>query len=203
MTDIINFVFMLSSSEEDGTWVNKAGFFDDYMNIVAIVLILVGIGIIYFGVKLIRGYTFHPDETVVVEKDNDFAVVNSNVAERRQTEIPNYSASAAGKGKDVFRELRIVYSVEGGEYSQWISDSGGYGDTVPIKYNPDDPTDFYVIDGGEDFEGIPDENGELDGNEDKDVSDGSPSKGLGIFMTLIGILIGALGTGFLVDYLTR
>ena len=108
-----------------------------------------------------------------------------------------------GKGKDVFRELRIVYSVEGGEYSQWISDSGGYGDTVPIKYNPDDPTDFYVMDGGEDFEGIPDENGELDGNEDKDVSDDSPSKGLGIFMTLIGILIGALGTGFLVDYLTR
>lgn len=204
MINKIDQIVMLASQAEDeeGTWVGKAGFFSDYMNIVAIVLIAVGIAIIYFGVKLIKGYTFHPDETVVVEKDENFKLINADIAERRSTEIPNYSGAVSGKGSSIFREMRITYTVCGEEYSEWISDYGGYEDTVPVKYNPDAPKDFYVYEGDNDFEGIPDENGTFNDNEDN-ASDDSPSKGLGAVVIIVGALISVLGTGFLVDFLTR
>lgn len=204
MINKIDQIVMLASQAEDeeGTWVGKAGLFSDYMNIVAVVLIIVGLAIIYFAVKLMKGYTFHPDETIVVEKDENFKLINADIAERRSTEIPNYSGAVSEKGNSIFREMRIIYTAAGEEYSQWISDYGGYEDTVPVKYNPDDPKDFYVYEGDGDFEGIPDESGELDGNEDNE-SDDSPSKGLGVVLTIVGGLIIVLGVGFLVDFLTR
>ncbi|WP_124098277.1 DUF3592 domain-containing protein [Ruminococcus sp. Marseille-P6503] len=202
MNDVISRTVCLASEGDDGTWVGKAGFFIDYMNVVAIVLIAVGIAIIYFGVKLLKGYTFHPDETVVVEKDKHFELINADIAERRVTEIPNYSASAKGGGNDVFKELRITYTVDGEEYSEWISDFGGYGNTVPVRYNPDDPKDFYVYEGDDAPESLPDESGSLAGNEDND-SDDSPSKGLGLVVLIVGGLISVLGVGFLIDFLTR
>lgn len=206
ITNLLHGITLLTAeADDDGTWVNTAGFFSNYMNIVAIVLIVVGLAIIYFGVKLIQGYTFHADETVIIEKDSDFVSVNAYIAERRTTEIPNYSASAVGKGNDLFKEMKITYSAEGGEYSHWISDNGEYDDSIPVKYNPRDPSEFY-IDEGEEFEGIPDENGDLDGNEDDEIeateADGG-SKSVGITVLIVGILVLAVGVGILIDYLTR
>lgn len=205
MINTINQIVMLASQadDEEGTWVGKAGFFSDYMNVVAIVLMVVGLAIVYFAFKLFKGYTFHPEETVVVEKDKHFGLINADIAERRSTEIPNYAASARGGENDVFREVRITYTVDGEEYSEWISDYGGYEDTVPVKYNPDNPKDFYVYEGDDDFEGIPDENGELDGNEDNDAADDSPSRGLAVVLLIVGVLLDTLGVGLLIDFLTR
>lgn len=194
-----------SAAEEEDMWISKAGFFDSYMNIVAIVLIVVGLAIIYFGVKLLRGYTFHPDETEVIVKDEGFVTINADIAERRQTEIPNYSASAQGKENDLFKEMRIVYTVDGVEYSEWVSDYGEdmYRDSVPIKYDPEDPKDFYVCEGDDDFQGIPDENGDLDGNEDDEEETDVQKNGVGIVVLIVGALIIAVGGGILIDYFGR
>ena len=54
MINKIDQIVMLASQAEDeeGTWVGKAGLFSDYMNIVAVVLIIVGLAIIYFACLL-------------------------------------------------------------------------------------------------------------------------------------------------------
>lgn len=205
MIELINDIACFSSAaDEDGTWLNNIGFLSGHMGAVSVVLIVLGLLILYFGVKLMKGYSFHVDETVVVEKDEGFAEMNADIAERRATEIPNYANSANGKGNDLFKEMRIVYTVDGTEYSQWVSDLGEdmYKDSVPIKYDPQDPNNFYIFSGDDDFEGIPDENGELDGNEDDETSDSS-SKGVGVVIIIIGVLFAVLGTGFLIDHLTR
>ena len=199
----------LSSANDEGTWLNTAGFLGDRMNIVAIALLVIGAIIIYFAVKLMKGYTFHTDETVVVDKTEGFETVNAVIAQRRQTEIPNYSSSAKGGGNDVFKEMLIVYTVGGEEYSQWVSDYGEdmYKDTVPIKYDPEDPENFFIYTEDDDFKGIPDENGELDGNEEDtddtaeemEVSDKNNS--VAVVVLIIGILIMAIGGFILADWL--
>lgn len=206
MNNLFYSIALLSAAEEEeDMWISDAGFFDSYTNIVAIVLIVVGLAIIYFGVKLLKGYTFHPDETVVVEKDEGFVTINADIAERRQTEIPNYSAAAHGKSNDLFKEMRIVYTVDGVEYTEWVSDYGEdmYKDSVPIKYDPDDPKDFYVLEGDGDFQGIPDENGDLDGNEDDEDETDVQKNGIGVVVIIVGVLIMAVGIGILIDYFGR
>lgn len=195
-------VFSASSADEDdGTWLNTAGFLNNHMTAVSIVLIILGLAIIYVAVKLFNGYTLHQDETISIEKNDDFEAINAVVAERRQTEIPNYSKT--GKANTLFKEMRITYTVGDEEFSHWISDDGFYTDTVPIKYNPDSPNDFYIFGGDDDFEGIPDENGDLDGNEDNEAPEGADSKGIAVTVLIIGILIAVLGVGFLIDSITR
>jgi len=201
MKQLFDIALWAASDDEDGTWINTAGFLDNHMTAVSIVLIVVGLATIYFAIKLMRGYSFHEDETVIIEKDENYVEDNAVIAERRQTEIPNYSKT--GEASTLFKEMRITYTANGEEYSHWISDDGGYDDTVPIKYDPESPEKFYIFSGDDNFEGIPDENGDLDGNEDEDAPESVGSKGVAVTVLIIGLLIGVLGVGFLIDSLTR
>ena len=191
---------LLAAAEEEKTDIETAGFFKDYMWIVGIVLIAVGLLLLYFGIKVGKGYRFMPEENQTQIVEDELPSLNADVVERRSTEIPDYSDK--GEGKIVFREMLIRFSVEGQSFEEWINDSGEFGDTVPIKYNPNNPQEFHVYEGDEDFQGIPDENGDLAGNEDPEPE---PEGNSAVKLTLMGIGLIILGIGIfvLIEGLTK
>ena len=191
---------LLAAAEEEKTDIETAGFFKDYMWIVGIVLIVVGLLLLYFGIKVGKGYRFMPEENQTQIVEDELPSLNADVVERRSTEIPDYSDK--GEGKIVFREMLIRFSVEGQSFEEWINDSGEYGDTVPIKYNPNNPQEFHVYEGDEDFQGIPDENGDLAGNEDPEPEHEGNNA---VKLTLMGIGLIILGIGIfvLIEGLTK
>ena len=192
---------LLAAAEEDRTEIETAGFFKDYMWIVGIVLIVVGLLLIYFGIKVGKGYRFMPEESQTQIVEDELPSVNAEIIERRSTEIPDYSRN--GEGKLVFKEMLIRFTAEGQSFEEWINDSGEYSDTVPIKYNPNNPQEFHVYEGDEDFEGIPDENGDLDGNEDTDAEPEGGSKTVKLTLMGIGLIILAVGIFVLIEGLTK
>ena len=196
----MTFMRLLAEAEEDGTDVAKAGFFADYMWVIGIVLIVVGLLIVYFGIKVGQGYRFMPEATETKIVEDELPSVNAEIVERRSTEIPDYSG--ADGSKIVFKEMLIRFTVDMTTLEEWINDSGEYTDTVPIKYNPNNPQEFHV-DEGEDFDGIPDENGDLAGNEDPDAEPEGRSKSVKYTLIGIGVLILGVGIFVLIDGLTK
>ena len=191
---------LLAAAEDDGIKISEKGFFEGHIWIVGIVLIVVGLLLVYFGRKVGKGYRFMPETTEAKIVEDELPSVNADIIERRSTEIPDYSPK--GEGKIVFKEMLIRFTVDMTTYEEWINDSGEYSDTVPIKYNPTNPQEFHVYEGDDDFEGIPDENGELDGNEDKDAE---PEGNRTVMFTLMGIGLILLGVGIfiLIDGLSK
>lgn len=190
--DISQLVMLLADDSEEGTAIAKAGIFSDYMWIVGLVLAAVGIVLVYIGIKVGKGYRIMPEmnETVVVEDTEPSA--EAEIVERRSTEIPDHSG---GEGKIVFKEMLIRFSVDGQSFEEWINDSGEYEDKVPVKYNPTNPQQFHIYEDSAEFEGIPDENGDLDGNEQpEDEAEGSSS----VMLTIMGIGLIMLGIGIFI-----
>ncbi|MBR4555486.1 MAG: hypothetical protein IKO27_07855 [Ruminococcus sp.] len=198
--ELMHLMHILAENEEDGTAISKAGFFSEYMWIVGLVLIVVGLAVMYVGLKVGKGYKFMPEQTEPVVIDDELPSVNAEIIERRSTEIPDYSGDE--NGRIVFKEMLIRFAADGITYEEWINDPGDFGDTVPIKYNPNNPQEFHVSEGEGDFEGIPDENGSLDGNED---NDGVPEGNKSVMLTLlsVGIIVLAVGVFVLIDGLSK
>ena len=191
---------LAEESEEEGTAIAKAGFFADYMWIVGLVLAAVGLIVMYFGIKVGKGYRFMPEANEPVVIDDELPSAEAEIVERRSTEVPDYSPN--GEGKLVFKEMLIRFTADGQTFEEWVNDSGEYTDTVPVKYNPNNPNEFHIYEGDGDFEGIPDENGSLDGNEDEeDIPEGSKS----VMLTLLGVglIILAVGIFVLIDGLSK
>ena len=190
---------LLAEAEEDGIKISEKGFFHDYIWIVGIVLMVVGLLLVYFGRKVGKGYRFMPEQSETKIVEDELPSVNAEIIERRSTEIPDYSPK--GDGKIVFKEMLIRFTVDMVTLEEWINDSGEYTDTVPIKYNPNNPQEFHVFE-GEDFEGIPDENGDLAGNEDPDAE---PEGNRTVMFTLMGIGLIVFGVGLfiLIDGLSK
>ena len=191
---------LLAASEEDGTDVAKAGFFADYMWIVGAVLIVVGLLLVYFGIKVGKGYRFMPEQTETQIVEDDLPSVKAEIVERRSTEFPDYSGNEGGK--IVFKEMLIRFTADAQTFEEWINDSGEYSDTVPIKYNPNNPQEFHV-DEGDEFEGIPDENGDLSGNEDADAEPEGGSRTVKLTLMGIGLIILGIGIFILIDGLRK
>ena len=192
---------LLAAAEEEKTDIETAGFFKDYMWIVGIVLIVVGLLLLYFGIKVGKGYRFMPEENQTQIVEDELPSLNADVVERRSTEIPDYSDK--GEGKIVFREMLIRFSVEGQSFEEWINDSGEFGDTVPIKYNPNNPQEFHVYEGDEDFQGIPDENGDLAGNEEPEADTEGGNNAVKLTLMGIGLIILGIGIFVLIEGLTK
>ena len=94
------------------------------------------------------------------------------------------------------------FTADAQTFEEWINDSGEYSDTVPIKYNPNNPQEFHV-DEGDEFEGIPDENGDLSGNEDADAEPEGGSRTVKLTLMGIGLIILGIGIFILIDGLRK
>ena len=192
-----HFIARLAAESEQGLELSKDGFLAGKSWIVGLVLVAVGMLLIYFGIKVRKGYRFFPgeDETQLVE--DDLPTVNAEIRERRITEVPDYSDK--GSGKLVFKEMLIRFEADGIAYEEWINDSGEYSDTVPVKYNPNNPQEFHIYEADSDFEGIPDENGDLSGNEDPEASDQDSGGSASLTLMGIGLIILAVGVFIFID----
>ncbi|MBR4622622.1 MAG: hypothetical protein IKO44_04485 [Ruminococcus sp.] len=189
--DLLQLVQILAEEEEEGTAISKAGFFSDYMAVIGIVLALVGIAIIYVGIKLMRGYSFHVDETVVVDEKDDYTAAEAEVLGQRSTPMPDLS----GEGKEkLISEIRLRYEAGDTVYTEWILGSGNSGDKVRIRYNEEDPTDFFLDD--ED----PEEQPETAETEEPEPEGKSSA---GITLTGIGLMVLGIGIFVFIDGLSK
>ncbi|MBR6101954.1 MAG: hypothetical protein IKP95_05970 [Ruminococcus sp.] len=189
--DILTIAAVLAAGE-DGLKISEKGLFEGSSWIIGLILAAVGIFIIFIGIKVGNGYRFFPEETEPKTVADELPSANAEIIDRRTTEVPDYSPN--GEGKLVFKEMLIRFEAEGQSFEEWINDSGDYTDTVPVKYNPNNPQEFHVYEGDEDFEGIPDENGDVAGNEDPEETGSSKASsftliGVGLIVLAVGIFI--------------
>ncbi|MBR1740073.1 MAG: hypothetical protein IJ737_07260 [Ruminococcus sp.] len=160
------------------------GVLNSWRGPVGIVLIVLGICAIYMGIKVRNGYELMPPKTQNIPKEDTYVPAKAKVLQRKKTTMPSFS----GDGDTVIVEWKIGYEVNGEKITQMIPD-GDYekGDMLDIKYDPDDPTRYYLDNGTE--TGGADE-------EEEEEEDISPDKNpLGTFVLVIGfvfILVGIM-----------
>lgn len=111
--------------------------------IIGIVLIVTGILLVYIGIKVVMGYKFLPDEEIGVPQEDTYVPAKAKVLQKKKTTMPGFN----GGEETVFVEWKIGYEADGEKYTQIIPDNGyKKGEFIDIKYNPDDPQEFYLDD---------------------------------------------------------
>ncbi len=111
--------------------------------IVGIVLAVTGLGLIYFGVKIMQGYELFPQENRQnIPKEDNYVAVKAKVLQKKKQKLP---ALEKGGEPRIFVQWKIGYQVGGEKYDQIVDDDGyEKGDFIDIKYDPDEPSRFYV-----------------------------------------------------------
>lgn len=153
------------------------GMFSGAQKGVGIVLIVTGLLIIYFAVKVAKGYRFLPTAggETVVEEDN-YTAGEAKVLKKQTTILPDFG----GGGEKELTEWEIGYTVGGREYTQTIPDDDyTEGDTIKIKYDPKKPEDFYLT-ADEETSSEP---------EDDGSDDTAKSRSMGILFAALGIMV--------------
>ncbi|MBR1864777.1 MAG: DUF3592 domain-containing protein [Ruminococcus sp.] len=146
---------------------------------IGIVLTVVGVLIIYFAVKMFRGYSFFPEKTAAVVKKDTRIITEAVVTGKHKTVIPDN-----GSGRRTFMEAEITYTVEGESYKQLIADDGyEEGDKVRIGYEPEDPSEFYVADGGDGAET----------QTDEEMPETNSKAPIAIMIGVLGLILIAVG----------
>lgn len=203
--DILRLISVFVDTEsESGIVLSEDGFFSKHMVAFGVVLAVVGLLIVYIGIKVLKGFRFMPEQTEAQLVEDDLPAMDAEIVDRRSTELPDYSGDSSSK--IVFKEMLIRYSVDGQSFEEWIADTGEYKDTLPIKYNPTNPQEFHVYENDESFEGIPDENGSLSGNEDSSAEgEEIPEKKstTGVMIVIVGVLVAIVGAIVFADGLTK
>lgn len=169
---------MLLAAEED-TDSSFDGLFSGARGVMGIVLMVTGLLIIYIAVKVFKGYRFLPmaGERTVVEEDN-YVETEAKALQKKKSTLPDFNG---GEDRE-FVEWKIGYTVDGEKYTQLIPDDGyEKGDMLKIKYNPDKPEEFYLVDGEQTEE-------REDTEEAADPSENS-SRTTGLVLTVLGVLV--------------
>lgn len=119
------------------------GVFSGWQSIVGIVLVVIGIGMIYVGVKVYRGFKIDFGGQVNVPQEDTHIPTTAKIQNKVKTTMPDFN----GQGEKEIVEWTMVYEIDGEKYKQTIPDDNyTKGQIIDIKYEPDDPNDFYVYD---------------------------------------------------------
>lgn len=172
--DMLKYV-LLAADETDSSF---DGLFIGAKGVMGIILIVTGLLLIYFAVKVFKGYRFLPaaGERTIIEEDN-YVEIEAKVLQKKKSTMPDFNG---GEDRE-FVEWKIGYTVEGEKYTHLIPDDGyKKGDFLKIKYNPDKPDEFYLVDEEKEQEG---ESAELDAPS-KDSSHTT-----GLVLAVLGVLI--------------
>ena len=99
-------------------------------------------------------------------------------------------------GEDrVFTEWKIGYTIDGEKYTQIVTDNGyEKGDMIDIKYNPENPQEFYLDDEKSKVEVT---------EEEKEAEEKEEKTPFGYAAIAIGVLLGVFGVVMLIDKLTN
>jgi hypothetical protein len=171
---------------ETSNGIGKTGLLDKFGNVFGIVLAVFGVIMILFSAKVKKMGSFYleMDNHDPIIKETGYLPGVAKVVDRRSSEI-------AGR---TFSEMQLSLTCDGETYFRWTPDLGLDGD-VQIEYNPDNPEEFYIVDkvDGDDSPDV-DEDGEVV----EDLKE-PPNKAF-YAMLVFGIVLLALGCGFLYDF---
>lgn len=118
------------------------GVFSGWQGIAGIVLFVVGILMIYIGIKVLQGYRIMP-ETETVPLEDNYVPTKAKVLQKVKTTMPDFN----GGGERVIVEWKIGYEIDGEKYKQIVPDSNyEKGEILDIMYNPDNPAKYYLAD---------------------------------------------------------
>lgn len=159
------------------------GTFSSWQGIVGIVLAVVGVMMIYVGIKVYKGFKIDFGTKANVPQEDTHVPTTAKIQNKVKTTIPDFS----GNGEKEIVEWTMVYVVDGQKYKQTIPDNGyTKGQIIDIKYEPTRPEDYYLYDKQqEEAKALAAENGEEEQPEERNK--------LGLGMVGIAFLIIALG----------
>lgn len=127
------------ASEVDGL----KGVFSGWQGIVGIVFAVMGVLMIYVGIKVYRGFKIDFGTKASVPQQDTHVPTTAKIQNKVKTTIPDFS----GNGEKEIIEWTMVYEVDGEKYKQTIPDNGyTKGQIIDIKYEPSDPQDYYLYD---------------------------------------------------------
>lgn len=163
---------------EDGESGVFSGALHGWQGIIGIIMAVTGLLIIYFGIKVFRGYKFLPEREQNIPKEDNFLPVKAKVLQKKKTRMPSFNGGEATE----FVEWKIGYEIDGEKYTQMIPDDGyEKGQFLDIKYNPDAPEEYYL------------DNGSAVETENEEKTEENDRNSMGILFAGIGLLIGVIG----------
>ncbi len=164
---------------EDSVNNTFSGVLHSWQGIIGIIMAVTGLLIIYFGIKVYRGYKFLPEHGQNIPREDNFLPLKAKVLQRKKTKMPSFNGGEATE----FVEWKIGYEVDGEKYTQMIPDDGyEKGQFLDIKYNPDAPEEYYLDNGSAAVE-----------TNDEEQAEESDRNAMGILFAGIGLLIGVIG----------
>ena len=91
-----------------------------WQGIGGIILLLTGIGLIYFGIKALQGYRFFPEQEHNIPEEDHYEPTQAKALQKVKTTMPDFNG-----GEDrVFTEWKIGYTIDGEKYTQIVTDNG-------------------------------------------------------------------------------
>ena len=98
-----------------------------WQGIGGIILLLTGIGLIYFGIKALQGYRFFPEQEHNIPEEDHYEPTQAKALQKVKTTMPDFNG-----GEDrVFTEWKIGYTVDGEKYTT-IATSASDGWNNPV-----------------------------------------------------------------------
>ena len=111
--------------------------------VIGIVLCLVAVGMVYVGIKVYNGFKIDFGTKANVPQEDTHIPTTAKIQNKVRTTMPDFN----GQGEREIIEWTMVYEIDGEKYKQTIPDNNyTKGQIIDIKYEPDDPNDFYVYD---------------------------------------------------------
>ncbi|MGN0594528.1 MAG: hypothetical protein ACI4I6_05170 [Hominimerdicola sp.] len=168
---------------------DSSGFFSGAQGIVGIVLVLTGIAMIYIAIKVMKGYQILPMQETCQPKEDTYLPEKAKVINKQETEIPSFN----GGEVSFMTEWTIEYTVEGETYEQIIPDDNySKGDILDVKYNPENPKEYYLDNGIIMVEKSEDEEEE----EEKEKLEKNP---IATAMIIVAVLLMTVGVVMIID----
>jgi hypothetical protein len=158
--------------------------------VIGIVLCLVAVGMVYVGIKVYNGFKIDFGTKANVPQEDTHIPTTAKIQNKVRTTMPDFN----GQGEREIIEWTMVYEIDGEKYKQTIPDNNyTKGQIIDIKYEPDDPNDFYVYDKqAEEAAAIAAQNG-----EEEEIS--AEKNKLGLGMVALACLICAVGVALLLS----
>lgn len=151
--------------------------------IIGLVLVFTGLGLIYFGIKIMQGYELFPQENRQnVPKEDNYVPIKAKVLQKKKQKLPPLEKGGEPR---IFVQWKIGYEVNGEKYNQIVDDDDlQKGDFIDIKYDPDDPSRFYVDNGS-----AAEETDEEKAPEKESHPFGYAALGFGLLLIALGVIM--------------
>lgn len=174
MTELIQ----IMSKNNDSSAEPFNGIFSGLETVGGILLIIVGVLCVYFGIKVIMGYRFFPEQNKTIVEEDNYIPIKAKILQKHKVTVPDFN----GNGESEIIDWKIGYEVDGEKYTQFVPDDGyEKGMFIDIKYNPEKPDEYYLDDKKTESET------EVPEPEEKS---GGPT---GVIVIALGIMVAVLG----------